>query len=160
MRTSTKITAGIAGTALAVAAAGAAYAYWTTDGAGSTTATAAAENGSLVLTAVALTAVTPGTVDRPVAIKASNAGTTDLRVNSVATTITSDIAACSELLNTPAGPTFAAVTTSGVNVPAGTTAANAVTIGTGSFTWLNSATVNQNACKGAVFTLTFAGTSV
>jgi hypothetical protein len=154
-----KITAGVAGAALAVAAAGTAYAFWSTDGAGNTSATAATSNGALVLSAVALTAVTPGT-NYSVPIKASNAGTTDLRVDNVATTITSNIPACSTLIGSVAGPTFDDLSTATVNVPAGTLPANAVTIGTGSFNWLNSATVNQNACKGAIFTLTFAGTSV
>lgn len=156
MRKSTKLSAVLGGAALTVATVGVAFAYWTTSGSGSGSATAAASNGTLALSSATVSAITPGT-NYPVAIKAANAGTTDLRVDGVSTVISSSNTACQALITSgDSGLTFADVNTSGVNVAA---AASDVTIGTGSLNWANSVTVNQNACKSAPLTLTFTGTS-
>lgn len=154
MRTSTKITAVFGGGALVLATAGVAFAYWTTSGSGSGTATAAASNGTLALSSAAVSSITPGT-NYPVAIKAANAGTTDLRVGSVSTVISSSDVPCQALITSGnSGLSFADVNTSAATVAAG---ASNVTIGTGSLNWANSATVNQDVCKSAPLTLTFTG---
>jgi hypothetical protein len=145
-----------AAAALAIAVSGVAYAYWTTSGSGAGSATAAATNGTLALHADAVSAITPGS-SYSVPIKADNAGTTDLRVNSVSTVISSTVPGCQTLITAgTSGLSFANVNTSAVNVPATT---NDVVIGTGSLVWANSSTVNQDPCKSAGIVLTFTGTS-
>lgn len=154
MRKSTKITAAIGGAALTVATAGVAFAYWTTTGSGSGSASAAASNGTLTLSSATVSGITPGT-NYPVAIKAANAGSTDLRVGNVSTVISSSDTACQALITSgDSGLSFADVDTSATNVAAGATN---VTIGTGSLNWANSASVNQDDCKSAPLTLTFTG---
>ena len=154
MRTSVKITAALAGTALSVATAGVAYAYWTTSGAGAGSATAAASNGTLALHADAVPAITPGS-SYSVPIKADNAGTTDLVVNSVSTVVSSSVPSCQALITAgTSGLSFATVTTSGVTVVHNSTD---TVIGTGPLVWANSPTVDQSACKSAGIVLTFSG---
>src|SRR4051794_27665550 len=61
MRKSTKITAALGGAALTVATAGAAYAYWTTTGNGSSSATAGTSSAfAVVVDAPTGAALTPG----------------------------------------------------------------------------------------------------
>jgi hypothetical protein len=145
MSKKTAIVIGAGAAALALTGT-AAFAYWTTTGGGSGTANAASTNGSLVLTASGYEGISPGN-STIATITAANAGTTDLRVNTVhAVVSTSSPATClAEWF------TIADLDASGVNVPKNATAQ---LLGTQTLNFVQSATVNQDACKGATITLT------
>lgn len=129
--------------ALVAGGGGAAYAYWTTTGTGSGQATNASANGTVVLHATFDGGITPGG-SRAVAYTADNAGTTNLQVRDLTPTVTADKAGC-----LPSWFDVTAVSTNAV-VAAGTTG---TAVGSGTLTFNDSATVDQDACKGAVVTI-------
>ena len=149
MRTLNKQVAAVAAGAIVVASAGAAYAYWTTTGSGSGSATAATTAGTLSLDGANVSGLVPGSaIDVPVT--ASNASTTtslqasDLVLGTVSS---SNKPGCLTLAE-GARPVFAAVDPSAAVLvaPGGSESFGKVTV-----TLPNSTGVDQEACKGAVF---------
>ncbi|MGY4541993.1 hypothetical protein ACVWY0_001906 [Arthrobacter sp. UYNi723] len=139
-----KVLAAAGALALVAGSGGAAYAYWTTTGSGSGNATNAEANGTVALHATFLGGLTPGD-SRSVAYTADNGGTTNLQVNTLTPTVTTSITGCL--------PTWFDVTAVSTNtvVAAGATGTS---VGSGTLTFNDSATVDQSACKGAVVTIT------
>ena len=145
MRKLTKISAVIGGGALVIATAGAAYAYWTTTGSGTGSATTKASNGVIVLHAsFASNALAPG-LSTPVSFTADNGGASNLYVGTVHSVVSTSDALC-----LPADFTIADVVENQV-IAAGASGA-ALTNG-GSISFANSG-VSQDACKSATITLT------
>jgi hypothetical protein len=139
-----KVLAAAGALALVAGGGGAAYAYWTTTGSGSGNAVNATANGTVALHANFAKGLTPGgQVD--VAYTADNAGTTNLQVNALTATVTtSDPSNC-----LASWFEVTAVTTNTV-VTAGATGTS---VGSGTLTFNDSATVDQGACKGATVTI-------
>jgi hypothetical protein len=152
MRKTTKLAAAVGASALVIGSAGVAYAFWTTTGSGTGSAGVAASNGTLALHADAVPNITPGTTYN-VPIKADNLGTTDLRVNTVHTVITTTTTACQSLITAgTSGLSVADVDTSVTNVAHAT---NNVVIGAASLVYANSPTIDQTPCQNAPLVLTF-----
>jgi hypothetical protein len=138
-----KIALAVAAASIVAIGGGTAFAYWTTTGSGSGSATNGTANGSLTLTAHFTDGLTPGATEA-VNYTAANTGTSNLLVNNIhAVVSTSDPACLASDFTVPD-------TASGVNVPAGATA---TAVGASTITFANTA-VSQDACKGAVITLT------
>ncbi len=155
MRTSTKITAVLGGTALAVATAGVAFAYWTTSGSGTGSASAQASNGTIHLTSTSPAALAPGESEN-FTIKGDTTSATDLRVTTVQTAVTTpSVPACAAWFS------VADVDASAVTVPHGdgTLAGATVDLGTGTLVFRNDADHSQDACKSVAVVLTFSTTS-
>jgi hypothetical protein len=139
-----KVLAAVGALALVAGGGSAAYAYWTTTGAGSGAATNASANGTVVLHATFAGDLTPGG-SRAVAYTADNGGTTNLQVRDLTATVTADKAGC-----LPSWFDVTAVSTNTV-VAAGATGTS---VGSGTLTFNDNATVDQSLCKGAVVTIT------
>jgi hypothetical protein len=135
-------------TVAALAVAGIAYAYWTTTGAGTGSATNASSNGTIDLHASFADGLTPGG-SKTVTFTADNAGTSSLRVGTVQSVVSIDAAhvalGCSvddfSIADVDENQTIAAGAT-------GVTLAH-----TGLIAFADTA-VNQDGCKGAKVTLT------
>jgi hypothetical protein len=127
-----------------------AFAYWTTTGAGTGTSTNAASNGTLVLHAITAGGMTPGKVQAVTYTADNTAGTSSLFVGTITTVVTIDAGHVGCL---PADFTVPAIV-SNTRVLAGAT--GAALLGTQNITFADTG-VNQDACKGAIVTLT--GTS-
>ncbi|MCW2545379.1 MAG: hypothetical protein JWM40_2931 [Frankiales bacterium] len=155
MRKSTKITAVLSSTAVAVASGGVAYAFWTTTGSGTGDATASAGGGTITLYSVPGSGLSPaGSV--PVVYKASSAlsYSTKLQTLSVGTlSVDAGHSTCNVGDFTASAPVLVANPT----VPANTSAANAVTVANGTLS-LADTTSDQSACKGAVITIPVSST--
>jgi hypothetical protein len=135
----------VTGSAMALTLGGVALAYWTTTGAGTGSATNASSNGEVVLHASFTAGITPGGT-KTVTYTADNAGSSSLRVGTITPVVSIDAAhiGCS------AADFTIAPTTSNTTVAALT---SGVAAGTGTLSFADTA-VNQDACKGAVVTLT------
>jgi hypothetical protein len=123
-----------------------AFAYWTTSGAGTGSASVADDNGTLVLHGTAPTDLFPGGQSN-VTFTADNAGATNLFVGTIhLESVTADAghATCDTDDFTMAD------VVSNTMVPANTT--GHALGGTGTLVYANT-TVNQDACKGASLTL-------
>jgi hypothetical protein len=117
----------------------AAYAYWTTTGSGNGTATNSAGGGTVTLFATFDGGLAPGNhVD--VAYTATNSMTSSTKVGELTPTVSTDKAGCLP------GWFTATAETSNTLVAAGATSS----VGAGTLTFNDSATENQDACKGAV----------
>ncbi|AOY73627.1 hypothetical protein IG195_09000 [Arthrobacter sp. TES] len=137
-----RITAAVAGVALVAVGGGAAYAYWTTTGSGNGTATNSAGGGTITLFATFDGGLAPGNqVD--VAYTATNSMTSSTKVGELTPTVSTDKAGCLP------GWFTATAETSNTLVAAGATSS----VGAGTLTFNDSATENQDACKGAVVTV-------
>ncbi|BCW65036.1 hypothetical protein HAV21_12065 [Paenarthrobacter sp. MSM-2-10-13] len=139
-----RVTAAVAGVALVAVGGGAAYAYWTTTGSGNGTATNSAGGGTVTLHANFAGGLAPGNqVD--VAYTADNSTTSSTVVGALTASVTTNVAGCL--------PEWFQVTavTSNSPVAANTTGTS---VGDGVLTFNDSATVNQDACKGAVVKIT------
>lgn len=144
MRKSTK--AGVvAGTVLALTGGGVAFAYWTTSGAGTGSATTASENGTVVLHASFDNGLAPGQ-STIVTYTGDNASDTDLRVGTITPTVSTSNPDCKVDWFT-IEPTLSNTTVSGHN--------DHVALGTGTL-FFNNAAANQDPCKTATITLTLA----
>ncbi|MET3203662.1 hypothetical protein [Arthrobacter sp. UYEF13] len=131
--------------ALVAGSGGAAYAYWTTTGSGAGTATNSTGGGTVTLHATFAGGLAPGN-SVPVAYTADNGTTSSTKVGALTATVsTSDPANC---LASWFGVT---AVTSSTTVAAG---ASGISVGAGTLTFNDSATVDQEACKGAVVTIT------
>ncbi|UOD81119.1 hypothetical protein [Paenarthrobacter ureafaciens] len=137
-----RITAAVAGVALVAVGGGAAYAYWTTTGAGNGEATNSAGGGTVTLHATFDGGLAPGN-SVPVAYTADNATTSSTVVGALTPSVTTDKAGCL--------PEWFVVTadTGNVRVLAKTTGTS---VGAGTLTF-NDSEDNQDACKGAVVTV-------
>jgi hypothetical protein len=138
--------AAVAAVVLAVGG-GVAFAYWSTTGSGTGSATNASSNGVVVLHAAFENGLTPG-ASETVTYTADNAGTSSLHIGTITPTVSID-AGHSDCLATDFS---IAPTLSDTTVAAGT---SGVAAGTGTLAFADTA-VNQDGCKGAVVTLTLA----
>jgi hypothetical protein len=132
--------------ALVVGGGGAAYAYWTTTGSGTGTATNSAGGGTVKLYANFTNGLKPGD-SRPVTYTADNADPkTSTQVGVLSADVTStSIAGCdTDWFDVTAD-------TSNTTVAANSTGTS---VGSGTLTFNDSATVDQSACKGAIVTIT------
>jgi hypothetical protein len=133
--------------AVLVASVGA-YAYWTTTGSGTGSATNASSNGTLVLHASFANGLTPGATE-PVSYTADNSNTSDLQVGTVTAVVSIDSAhATAGCLASDYSVPSQAENQTIAHSSTGTALTNGSTI-----TFANSA-LNQDACKGAIVTLT------
>jgi hypothetical protein len=130
----------------ALALAGGAYAFWTTTGAGTGSASVASSNGTLVLHGVAADALTPGG-SSSVSFTADNANTSSLEVGTISL----------DSVSLDAGHSACDVSdfsmpdvVSSTQVPAG--ASDYALSGSGTLSMADTA-LNQDACKGASLTL-------
>lgn len=131
--------------ALVAGGGGAAYAYWTTTGSGSGKAINSAGGGTVTLHATFDGGLAPGDF-RSVAYTADNADpNTSTRVGELRAAVST-----SDDLCLPAWFDVTAVTSNAL-VEAGATATS---VGSGTLTFKDSASVDQGACKGAVVTIT------
>lgn len=147
MRTMTKknkVLAAAGALALVAGGGGAAYAYWTTTGSGNGTAANSAGGGTITLHATFDAGLAPGN-SVPVAYTADNGTTSSTKVGALSASVTTSDAGCL--------PAWFDVTaeTSNTTVAANTTGTS---VGAGTLTFNDSATVDQGACKGAVVTIT------
>jgi hypothetical protein len=128
---------------LAVAAG--AFAYWSTTGSGTGSATNALANGTLVLKAPTAAGMTPGK-SQAVSFTADNAGNTSLRIGTLTSVVSIDgghpTCLASDFTVAPVAQNQTIAKTS-VNVP--------LTAGTIVFA---DTALNQDGCKGAIVTLT------
>lgn len=138
-----------------LAGAGVGYAYWSGGGTGSASSSAATSVSNLVLTPkTAVTGLVPGdSVTVPVTATNNNA-TTSVSLSTLATgAITSGSAACDLLLATAGTKVTAAPVQPAVTPVVVAPAGGAADFGSVTVSMENSATVNQDACKGKTFTV-------
>ena len=146
------VLAAIVTVALAIAS-GVAYAYWTSTGAGTGSATNASLNGTLVLKAsFANGLLTPGATE-PVSFTADNGGSSNLYVGTVTPVVS--VSNAYDVTSNPNGCKASWFSIASVDenqtIPANTIAS----LGTnGSITFNDSLTEKQDGCKGALVTLT------
>jgi hypothetical protein len=148
MRTMTKknkIAAAAASIALVAVGGGAAYAYWSTTGSGGGSALASpgTTTSTVTINASFVAGLAPGGSE-----EITYTGTNP---NSSSTTVTLDNAVVTANNGCDATSWLAA------SVPTNTTtiaAGGTQTLGTGTLTFLDDPMVNQNACKGALITVT------
>jgi hypothetical protein len=142
-----KLVAVLATLALGVVAT-AGYAYWTTSGVGTGSATNASSNGTLALHASFDNGLTPGATE-PVSYTADNAGSSSLQVGTVHAVVSID--ATSAAAGCLAGDFTVPDKAENQKIPAGS---SAVALTNGSTIKFADTAVNQDACKGAIVTLT------
>ncbi|KQQ92398.1 hypothetical protein ASF72_02365 [Arthrobacter sp. Leaf141] len=147
MRTMTKknkVLATAGALALVAGGGGAAYAYWTTTGSGSGTATNSAGQGTITLHANFAAGLAPGN-SVPVSYTADNGTSSSTKVGALTASVTTNVTGCL--------PGWFVVTadTSNTTVSANTPG---IEVGSGTLTFNDNADVNQDACKGAVVTIT------
>lgn len=134
---------------VAVVATGASFAYWTGGGTGSASSAAAAAVSDVTLSATTVTGLVPGgSVVVPVTATNPNATTSVSIATLTAGAVTSDLLGCTAVIS---GATAVATSpTAAVVVPPnnGTASFGSVTV-----KMVNSPTVDQDACKGATFTV-------
>jgi hypothetical protein len=119
-----------------------AYAYWTTGGSGSGTATAGTTTDNLTIASPSVTGITPGS-STPVTVTVTNPNSYSVHVDTVSTVITTSDVGC-----LPADFTF----------PAKVLTTTIAPLGTASFTQdlvFADTGVSQDPCKGATITLTY-----
>lgn len=138
-----KVLAAAGALALVAGGGGAAYAYWTTVGTGSGQATNSAGGGTVALHAIFTGGLTPGS-SKVVTYTADNSSTTSTKVGELTASVTTDKAQC-----LPSWFNVTAVT-SNKTVAKGDVG---TIVGSGTLTFNDSATDNQDACKGAVVTI-------
>ena len=119
-----------------------AYAYWTTGGSGSGTATAGTTSNNLTITSPSVTGITPGS-STPVTVTVTNPNSYSVHVGTVSTVITTSDPGC-----LPADFSF----------PAKVLNTTVAALGTASFSQglvFSDTAANQDLCKGATVTLTY-----
>lgn len=129
-----------------VAASGAAFAYWTSNGSGNASATAESSVAGVTLASDAISGLVPGgSVTVPVTATNPNAKTSVGVKTLTVGAVTSSVPACTLVAGATAEPTSPAtevVIAPGASAPFGSV----------KVTMANSE-VNQDACKGATFTV-------
>ena len=143
-----------AGTALCLSGAGAAFAYWTTTGSGTATATTAAAATAVTINQTALTvpqiaALRPGAPVVPLAGNFTNPTDGPLHVTAVTASVTG-------VDGGHAGCAFVDYVIGGASTPDVDIAPGTGGAWTGLTIALTNTAVNQDACKGAVVTITYA----
>lgn len=138
-KTAVILTAGV----LTVGTAAGAFAYWSTTGSGTGSATNASSNGNVVLHATFAGGLTPGASEQ-VAFTGDNGGTSSLYVGTIHSVVTTSDPTCL------AGDFTVADVVSNTALAPG---ASGTALGAGSITFHDSA-LNQDGCKGATVTLT------
>jgi hypothetical protein len=149
MRKPSKKVLAVLTAAALLAGGGTAFAYWTTTGAGTGSATNASANGTIVLHAAFAGGLTPG-ASQAVTYTADNAGTSSLFVGTITPTVSIDAAHVTS--GCLVGDFTISPTVSNTTVPKTT---SGVAAGSGTLTFADTAT-NQDGCKGATVTLTLA----
>jgi hypothetical protein len=140
-----KVLAAAGALALVAGGGSAAYAYWTTVGTGSGNATNSAGGGTVTLHANFSQGLAPGS-SKVVTYTADNASTTtSTKVGTLTASVTTDQTGCL--------PAWFDVTanTSNTTVAKGDVG---TVVGAGTLTFNDDSAVNQDACKGAVVTIT------
>lgn len=150
-----KIAAVALSATLLAAGGGAAYAYWSTTGGGSGSAVASNTTSNVTITASFGGGITPSgnggaSTAKTITYTAANPNTSSTPVTLINPVVTTAVAAgvtgvCDAAwfkATVPVGPT---------TVPAGATAEP---LGTGTLTFTDDPTTNQDACKGATITVT------
>jgi hypothetical protein len=140
-----KVLAAAGALALVAGGGSAAYAYWTTVGTGSGNATNSAGGGTVVLHSIFTDGLVPGS-SKVVTYTADNPSTTtSTKVGELTASVTTDKAGC-----LPSWFDVTAVTDNATvaKLDKGTR------VGAGTLTFNDSPTINQDACKGAVVTIT------
>ena len=145
------ISAGVLG----LATAGGAYAYWTSTGSGS--GTASTRDGATVFTVGGnvANAMYPGDQAQDVTATVTNTGTENYRIAAVKAYVTTDQTGCTGddyLLNGSAAPVDAAGAVS-IGVAPVDLAPNGTTTKVFTMQFNNKANTNQDACKGAAVTI-------
>jgi hypothetical protein len=138
-----KIAVVAASAALLAAGGGAAYAYWSTTGSGSGSAAASSGTEAVTINVTVAPGVAPGT-PKTITYTADNPNSSSTPVTLVDPVVTTSVAGCFPewfTATVPDGPT---------TVLGG---ANATALGTGTLTLIDDPTVNQDACKGAIITV-------
>jgi hypothetical protein len=139
-------------TGLALGAAGAAFAYFTTSGSGTGSTTAGTASG-LTLHASIAGAIVPGDGGQSVTFTADNSNTGAQYVNTISfVSVTSTDGTCQTFLTANPGQFSMADVPSGTDVPGSTVTPFALN-GTGTLKWADEAYA-QNACAGKNLTLT------
>ena len=133
---------------LVVSLATAGFAYWTTSGAGSTSASVALSNGTLVINATVDPGIYPGGTSG-VQFTADNAGATDLHIGTLSLLSVSADAGHSLCDTTDFSMASVLENQTILNGTSGTALAH-----DGTLVYANSAG-DQGACKGATLTLNF-----
>jgi copper(I)-binding protein len=151
-RSAALLAAGVIG----LATAGGAYAYWTSPGGGTGTATTAGgTTTALVVTGNVPNAMFPGDAAQTVTATVKNTGTENYKLQSVKAYVTTNKTDCdgsNYLLNGNAAPTTSdsAVT---IDVASADVAPAATKTGTFTMQFNNKSDTNQDACKGAAVTI-------
>ncbi|MFJ4209170.1 hypothetical protein ACIPY2_12010 [Paenarthrobacter sp. NPDC089675] len=138
-----RITAAVAGVALVAVGGGAAYAYWTTTGSGNGTATNSNGGGTVTLHASYADGLAPGNQVN-VAYSADNSTSSSTVVGALTATVTTDVTGCL--------PAWFEVTANTTNAVVAANSTNTA-VGTGILKFNDSATENQDLCKGAKVTV-------
>jgi hypothetical protein len=149
------VVAGITG--LVLLSGTAAYAYWTTGGSGTATATAGTTAAVTITGTVSGTIYPGGTFT--VNLTATNPNNSPVGIGTIsATGFDTNVAGCDTLI---ADNTFADFSMADVvaNATVAANANNAALVATGSLVFGNSPGENQDACKGAVLTITLSATA-
>jgi hypothetical protein len=135
-----------------VAAVGA-YAYWTTTGSGTGSATVASSNGTVTLHASFANGLTPGG-SKTVSFTADNAGSSNLYVGTVTSVVSVSNAYDATTNPTGCKASWFSIPAVGENqvIPAGSNGLALTNSGT--ITFNDSGSENQDGCKGATVTLT------
>ncbi len=150
-RSAALLAAGVIG----LATAGGAYAYWTSNGGGTGTATTATGTSTaLVVTGNATSAMFPGDSAQTVTATVKNSGSESYKLQGLKAYVTTGATDCDSTdykLNGAPAPSTEATAVS-ITVTPIDLAPNATT--TGTFTMqFNNKTTNQDACKGAAVTI-------
>ena len=138
-----KIAAVAASAALVAVGGGAAYAYWSTTGSGNGSAAASSGTSPITINVTVDPGVAPGT-PKTITYTATNPNTSITPVTLIEPVVTTSDAKCLPAWFTatvPDGPTTV------------TGNAKAAALGTGTLTLNDDSTTNQDACKGALITV-------
>jgi hypothetical protein len=138
---------------LALGIGGAAFAYFTTTGAGNGSTTAGANSGSITLHATIAGNILPGDGGQSVTFTGDNSNTTTaLFVKTISfVSVTSSDTNCQAVITANPTQFHMADVTSNTSVPA--SGSGVALNGTGTLIWDNSNTQDQTACAGASLTL-------
>jgi len=143
---------------IGLATAGGAYAYWTSLGGGTGTASAkAGSTSALQVTGNVANAMFPGDTEQTVTATVKNVGTENYKPQAVKAYVTTNKTGCDGsdfLLNGAAAPTTSDAATD-ITLTSVDLAPGATTTGTFTMQFNNKLDTNQNACKGASVTITY-----
>jgi hypothetical protein len=146
----------VAAAGIIAATGGAAYAYWTSGGSGSATATAGTTS-AVTITGTTAASIYPGG-SFTVTLKANNPNSSTVKIGTVsATAFTSNILACTTLINDATYTDFSMDPVAEDQTLAANT--NNISLTNNGSLVFNDVAQNQDACKGAVITVTLSATA-